>query len=83
VFTNTALFKQAEVLILRAVGQAIRGNVHSGRFMATTRIHKPPRVRYPHHFLERTIGESGVVKLAAYAGRKVRIEVGPPKSKVT
>jgi hypothetical protein len=83
VFTNEILFKQAEVLILRAVGQAIRGNVHSGSFMQTTRIHKPPRVRYPPHFLERTVPEHGQLKLTKYAGRKVRIEVGPHRSKLT
>jgi hypothetical protein len=82
VFANEILFKQAEVLILRAVGQAIRGNVHSGSFMATTKIRKPPRVRYPAHFLERFVPESGTLALGKYAGRKLRIEVGPPKSKV-
>lgn len=79
VFKNTPLFNQAEVLILRAVGPAIRGNVHSGNFMRTTQIHKPPSVRYPSHFLERTVNEKGLLHLPKYANRKLRIEVGPPK----
>lgn len=77
VFTNEVLFKQAEVLMLRAVGQAIPGNVNAGRFMKTTRIHKPPRVRYPAHFVERIIPRGGSLQLRKYVGRKVRIEVGP------
>lgn len=82
VFKNRVLFKQAEALILRAVGPAIRGNVHSGSFMQTTRIRRPPRVRYPTHFLERTVNEDGQLRLPAYAGRKLRIEVGPPKGRL-
>ena len=82
VFKNRALFKQAEVLILRAVGPAIRGNVHSGRFLQTTRIRKPPRVSYPPHFLERTVSEDGWLNLSKYADRKLRIEVGPPKKSI-
>ena len=82
IFSNEILFKQAEVLILRSVGPAIRGNVHSGSFMATTKIHRPPRVRYPKHFVVKTVSEDGVVCLPKYADRKLRIEVGPPKSKI-
>lgn len=83
IFSNEILFKQAEVLILRSVGQAIRGNAHSGNFMTTTKIHRPPRVRYPSHFVERFVSEDGEVRLQKYAGRKLRIEVGPPKARVT
>lgn len=82
VFKNKVLFKQAEALILRAVGPAIRGNVHSGSFMQTTRIHKPPRVRYPSYFLERTVSVDGWVNLSRYADCKLRIEVGPPKKSI-
>lgn len=80
VFKPEHLFKQAEVLMLRAVGQAIPGNVNAGRFPRTTLIHKPPRVRYPHHFVERSVNSNGTIRggsLKKYAGRKIRVEIGP------
>ncbi len=82
IFSNEILFKQAEVLILRAVGQGIRGNVNSGSLMQTTRIHRPPRFKRPYHFVERTVRDDGTVSLPRWAGRRLRIEVGPPQTRI-
>lgn len=77
-FVKESWFHQVETLVLRAVGDALTGNVNSGSFSNATRVIGPPRKTYDWHFNLRTVGEGGWVKLPRKsAGKKVRVEIGP------
>ena len=79
-FHRQALFKQVEVLMLRAFGEALAGNIRKGKFRkATTKVHRPSRLKRPEDFVIRAVQAEGTLNrsLEKYAGRKVRIEVGP------
>lgn len=75
-FSTQAHFNQVEVLMLRAVGSALAGNVNAGTFLKTTKLHRPPRVRHAKSFVQRVVPDDGILRSPSLAGRRVRIEVG-------
>lgn len=82
-FDIEPLYHQIEVLILRALGKGFPANTNRGELFKTTKKHPPPRERYPSFYRQKVADKDGYVFVGQrYAGRRLRVEVGPRETRV-